>query len=314
MTDSDYKAQLRAQQQALEDHRRKQIELATITANAAVQTANTMEKARREQKDSLDRQEYIANTNSFRNSVLNALPLIADTDRKRYLVEQISTRLPSLVSGDLILSADNLSEISGLTQEVSGLIKTNEFQQWSQLLIKRSELTSVHEQTCDTLYWWHWNPNLNPIGNLIKLYFIWAFSIFAYGIGIVIYIVKRKNRKNAMNNLQVFLNENDKYISIGPENLRHLLMKTCRESKQIQNFRNLQPISIASDFIETQIWKFITEEQSFLPVALRPTIDDWKTVVITNRTFSIISKYQEEVDKIINSITVDHNGASVGNG
>jgi hypothetical protein len=310
MSNSDYENRLRAEQRALEDHRRKQIELATITANAAVQAANTAEKARLEQKQSLERQEYIANTNTFRNSVLNALPIIKEDQRTQFLIEQISSRIPAFESGSLLIAQNELAEYSGLNKILNDYKQSGDFQQWYQLLIEKQNLTLLHEKACDKLYWWHWNPNSNPIVNLVKLYFVWVVGT-VYVIGLLMYFGARKNRKNTKDALDDFLSKNEAAITVGPEKLKKLLIQECIKSRQIQDFKTTEPAKIASEIFDSTLSDTIKDEQSFLPGAIRPSFDDWKKTIINEKTISMISFYQKNLPNTFDKIAITPDGAII---
>ena len=308
MSNSDYENRLRAEQRALEQHRRQQIELATITANAAVQAANTAEKARLEQKQSLERQEYIAQTNTFRSSVLNAFPLIQEAQRTPFLIEQICSRIPLIDSGTLLISESALAEHSGLNKILYEYKKSEEFQQWFQLLVDKQNHAMLYEKACEKVYWWHWNPNSNPIVNIVKLYFVWVVGT-VYIIGIFMYISAKSNRKKAKISLDNFLLNNENAINDGPEKLKKLLIQECLKSKQIQDFKASQTNVIASDIFDFVLSETIKEEQSFLPSAIRPSLDEWKKFVINEKTLSGISNYQKNFQNILEKISITPEGA-----
>jgi hypothetical protein len=285
--------------------------------------------ARIEQNASLRRQEQIAETNSFRNTVLGALPLIDPKDKNDYIITQISTRLSGFENNLFKIDKLNFFELFQLKQLINfsndDLKKTSEFVEFISIENKIDETLKkqgIRDSTKETFLKWHkiktfiglpWifflilglqvkngaKFELNPIILIAALLLVIICAHF-------LNVIKNNSLKafDEVDNLRLKSAEIKKTINA-------LFLSILKQRIEFKSFFNLNSNDIAKLYFNSVFLDQIETEQSFLPSQFRPTNEDWFQFFIKSSAISQIENLKEQIDTMImNTIVIDINGAS----
>jgi hypothetical protein len=312
------------QQAEIARHRREVEQAAQATALAAQRTAQSAERARLEQYASLQRQEEIAETNSFRTTILSTIPLLNDSEKQNYIIKQISKRLPQFDDGSLsIINKNQLYDTIGLHEYLKTIIneisKTNEWSDFIEtcskqdILVAKAQKSKANWTKHDIL-----NNNLKVASILLKTVcgcmalILWLLIIFgdsgpiekivftAISLGfywimswITINIFYPPHIKS-IQILQVEINQkstsvkNNFMAKIKYDDYKSIILR-----QSIQSF--------AEVYFDRYVYQDIQKEQEFLPPSYQLNPDDWKSSTITNSTLLNISEKIKQIEEEINN-------------
>ena len=321
MSDQEYEKQKAIQAQ----HRHELEKSAQATALAAQRAAQSSEMARQEQNASLRRQEEIAETNSFRTTLLSTISLLKDNDKHDYLIQQISKRIPHFESNHLkIINKNGIYNIIGLFECLKGAIdKISKTYEWNELVeVKSKQSTLVAKLNKWTSNWTLndiLNKNVEQGSKFIKLFFLGlvafllllinlgenhnftkrdAFSaifmmLFAWLSGLLIVKLAYPHVKS-IQKLQLEIDQKSTKI-------KNDFFEIVKNSDYKKNLSKQSTKEFAELYFEKYVFHDIQKEQEFLPPSYQLNPDDWKSSTITNSTLLNISEKINKIDEEINN-------------
>ena len=318
---NEYENQLARERQEKRDHQRK-------LEQAAQRAAQSAELARLEQNASLRKQEEIAETNSFRTTVLGTLALLDDRETANYITQQISHRLPHFENNQLkIKNKADFYDSTGLSGYIKDFAeqfkKTNE---WSAFIENCSTHNKLSEKYKDQIARGILDSNLEfrrklgMPGGLISIIIliiltahspemnkadsqstIW-FLISMFFLGGIYFMYWWNKMFTEFKNLkQIKIEINQKTSEV-----KNKLIETFKKSDFKTNLLKQSPQSISEIYFDKFVYTEVQNEQSFLPPKFQINSEIWKSHTITNSTLvSIKDLIIEAESKIENQFTWD---------
>lgn len=304
-------------------HRREVEQAAQATALAAKKTALATELAMLEQSASLRKQEKIAETNSFRNTVLGALPLVEQNKKLSYILDQIATRLSGFENNSFKIDRNKILEIFQIKKAINdsnGNFKnTPEFIRYISISSKISELTKkpgIANSNKEKFLKWH---KIKMVVGLPWLFLI-VLSIqrkeggnkfeqnpivwfAAFVVVLLAYYFGNSQKKKTLDYFDVHDNLSLESSEIR-DSLRPIFFKILKEKKEIIDFINLDANLIAASYFDKVYSNEVINEQSFLPPELRPSTEDWLKFFVNKSTTNQIIEFKSKLETIIYESTV----------
>lgn len=304
-------------------HRREVEQAAQATALAARKAAQAAELARLEQSASLRKQEQIAETNSFRNTVLGALPLIEQNRKLPYIIDQIATRLSGFENNSFRLDQNKILEIFQIKKAINDsnedFKKTPEFIKYISIHKQISELTKnsgIKDSNKEKFLKWHkikmivglpWiflivlsaqkkegvnKFEQNPIVWLVAVVLV----LFAYYFG-------NSQKKKTLNDFDTFDNLSLESTKTR-DTLRPIFFRILKEKKEFQDFLSLDTNLIAQSYFNKIYLNEVINEQSFLPPDLKPSTEDWLNFFVNNSITSQITQLKNTIETVVTESTI----------
>ena len=294
-------------------HRREIEQAAQATAQAAKKAARAAEMARLEQSASLRKQEQIAETNGFRNTVLGALPLIEPKAKTDYIIKQIKPRLTDFETGSLIIKRDTVYTIIGYNSVVSKYISDfKSSDEYTETIKTINLLAEKKDKTANVI-----PASEISRGNIGMAVFILVgiaismllysdlikksndqaysdsekpiLSFFSILLTLLIgYWIKNGNQKRADD--KIYVDKNEPIVNEKKIDLIEQLIKKIDSGHDFKLIRDSSVDDIANKYFESCIYREILNEQSFLPDEIKVPSELWKTRLIDNN-FKIEIKF-----------------------
>jgi hypothetical protein len=321
------------QQAEIARHRREVEQAAQATALAAQRAAQSAERARLEQNASLQKQEEIAETNSFRNTVLSALPLVQRDQQKQYVLNQIKTRIKNIKHDGLhiqkheflkSIGMDSIVETEGLKIESTECFKS---------MMKSANHLKLNCFTTETVtdVLQHQTKHFSDKEKILKS--AKNKSIFAIILLIIVNIVTFAQFTNPPDGqktpdiitgifIYIFFTGFPWFFSIKTfKNIKKVgenineeenLFQKREETKvkfmelmkhQINIIRKNEIPKISGMVFDFILKNKINDEQSFLPPNVLPSNEDWEKDVFTQQTISKLKIYMEDLETDMNKYT-----------
>jgi hypothetical protein len=284
-------------------HRREIEQAAQATAHAAKKAARAAEMARLEQSASLRKQEQIAETNSFRNTVLGALPLIEQKSKNDYIVNQIKTRLSDFETGSLILKRDRVYEIIGYNGVVSKYIadfkSSNEFSETIKTinLIAEQKPKTANVIPASEIQRGNLAMVVFPLVGIIISFLVYSdmikksnsqtysdsektiLSILSILSALILgYWIKNGNKKRADD--KVFVDTTEPIVNKKKNDLILELINKIQSGSDFKSIKTSNVDHIANKYFDSFVYKEILDQQSFLPDEIKVPSEFWKIRLI----------------------------------
>ena len=334
MSNQEYHQQKAAEAQ----HRRDLERAAEKTALAAQRAAMHAEGSRNELNESLNRQEQIAETNSFRTIVLATLPLVDQNKRSSYIIEQINTRIPFIKNGSLSISDFDFYNHFGILDFIknsnSKLINSDLFKTYLESTEIIQRLHEKHKSNKELRKPRTLEDEINKKKKLPLFVFIFAIL---FSLGFVLDIDK-KNYSGDTKALLVIgtlilsaiagaiinyivqghideltsLEQKSSGLKDETEKIKQLLIRYCHNSDNYKKLKDSNPKDLANLFFDSVVSDLISNEQLFIPNDLKVKMDEWKISVITESTIEkLVDNIHNFDSKILSFCDITENGVSI---
>jgi hypothetical protein len=321
-------------------HRRELEESAKATAAAAQHAARQAEIARIQQNASLKKQEQIAETNSFRNTVLGGLPLLDSEEKTKYIFKQISTRVSNIENEQIDIPLESLYTYTGIksiiNKSAQEVFESIEYKNWQAIAVKYNnhlEIWNNEKQKYSKKFgekddeW-----VLKRINTLSKFQIpaviasvIFSIMIFVkekdISAAIIFFLITAPGAWFGIRALTKPFLDSHFFVSNNKETFTQGIgkLKFDFESKFNSKFKDLNVTeNSAKDalqkYFDEVLWGQIEKEQNFIPPNIAPKYEDWIKLLINNRsvalTFSKIKNSSAEISKNL-SVEIGAPGISV---
>ena len=309
---SEYETQLARERQEKKDHQRNLEQAASRAALAA-------EGARLDQLRALNRQEEIAELNSFRTTILATIPILSNIEKPKYIIQQISTRLQHFTNQNLkIKDTTEFYNAIGLCEYLITVIekikKTNEFVLIQETSVKQQNLYSKYKTKIDEGFHTKdlifrakvFKKVLEPLLIVTSLFsFLMAFvseketgpMIFWCLVSIGGYFYVRNSK--LFKELQEF-NALTEIINKKEAEYSSQLVEEFNKSDFKKNLFTKSAENLAKTYFTKNVFQDIQREQSFLPPSFQLSLEDWMSGTINEFTLLDVNNKLTNIDSEIN--------------